>query len=153
MSDLKANQGLETPGSTSGARAGPAGRGRRPLAGWLRMAKLFLLGVAVITVGGVLLLRPWAWRTYHVNMLIDLSPNRALLAKRLAREARAYKLEIELSSQPYGSLDAIELVDLPNGIDLALVPGGVARRARHRDFFMAFIPSRPCRRAGSGARL
>lgn len=128
MSDLKVGQGFETPGFASAAPTGRAGPGRRPLLGWLRMAEMLLLGVGLIAIGTVLLLRPWVRRTYHVNMLIDLNPNRALLAERIAREARAYNLEIELSSQPYSSLDAIELVDLPNGLDLALVPGGVARR-------------------------
>jgi len=92
------------------------------------MAELLLLGLVLIAVGAVLLFRPWGTRTYHVKMLIDLDPNRALLAERIAEEARHHGLEVELSAQPYGSLDAIELVDLPNPIDLALVPGGVARR-------------------------
>ena len=101
---------------------------RRPLAGWLRMAELLLLGVALIAAGGVLLVRSWGKHTYRVNMLIDVDPNRALLAARVAEEARRHGLEVHLSREPYGSLDAIELVDRPNPIDLALVPGGVARR-------------------------
>jgi TRAP-type uncharacterized transport system substrate-binding protein len=92
------------------------------------MAEFLLLGVVLIVGGGVLLFRSWGSRTYHVNMLVDLEPNRALLAERLAKEAQSRGLEVKLSSQPYGSLDAIELVDQPNPIDLALVPGGVARR-------------------------
>jgi TRAP-type uncharacterized transport system substrate-binding protein len=92
------------------------------------MLELLLLGLALIAGGGLLLLRPWEPRTYRVNMLVDLDPNRALLAERIARDAPRHGLEVSLSSQPYGSLDAIELVDQPNPIDLALVPGGVARR-------------------------
>jgi TRAP-type uncharacterized transport system substrate-binding protein len=93
------------------------------------MAELLLLGLTLsVGCGGVLLFRSWGPRTYHVNMLIDLDPNRALLAERIAKEALPRGLEVELSSRPYGSLDAIELVDQPNPIDLALVPGGVARR-------------------------
>jgi TRAP-type uncharacterized transport system substrate-binding protein len=92
------------------------------------MAELLLLGVALIAVGGVLLVRPWGKRTCRVHMLIDVDPNRALLAARIAEEARRHGLEVHLSREPYGSLDAIELVDRPNPIDLALVPGGVARR-------------------------
>jgi hypothetical protein len=61
-------------------------------------------------------------------MLIDLEPNRALLAERIAAEARRHGLEVARSSRPHGALEAIELVDEPNPIDLALVPGGVARR-------------------------
>jgi TRAP-type uncharacterized transport system substrate-binding protein len=92
------------------------------------MMELLLLGVALIIVGVLLLWRPWERQTYRVHMLVDLDPNRALLAERLAREAGRHGLVVELSSQPYGSLEAIELVDLPNPIDLALVPGGVAGR-------------------------
>jgi TRAP-type uncharacterized transport system substrate-binding protein len=92
------------------------------------MAELTLLGLVLIAVAAWLLLRSWGTRTYHLNMLTDIDPNRAVLGERIAAEARRHGLEIELSSQPCGSLDAIELVDLPNPIDLALVPGGVARR-------------------------
>jgi TRAP-type uncharacterized transport system substrate-binding protein len=94
----------------------------------LRRAELLLLGVVVVAVIIVLLLRPWGGRTVRVNMLIDLDPNRALLAERIAREAPQHGLHVELSKESYGSLDAIDLVDKPNPIDLALVPGGVARR-------------------------
>jgi TRAP-type uncharacterized transport system substrate-binding protein len=92
------------------------------------MWELLLLGLALAIAGGLLLWRPWERRTYRVHMLVDLDPNRALLAERIAREARRHNLVVELSSQPCGSLEAIELVDLPNPIDLALVPGGVAGR-------------------------
>src|SRR5262249_29141037 len=105
----------------------PARPARRRLPGWLQL-EVLLLGLALLGVGAVLLLRPWGTRTCRVNMLVDLDPNRALLAERIAREAPRHGLEVELSSRSYGSLDAIELVDLPNPIDLALVPGGVARR-------------------------
>ncbi|HKI32933.1 MAG TPA: hypothetical protein VKA46_13860 [Gemmataceae bacterium] len=106
----------------------PSVPARRHLTGWLWKAELLLLGVTFIAIGGVLLLRPWEKRTYRVNMLIDLDPNRALLAERIAQEADRHGLKVVLSREPHGSLDAIELVDQPNPIDLALVPGGVARR-------------------------
>jgi hypothetical protein len=92
------------------------------------MAELTLLGVVLIAIAGCLLMRPWGARTRHVNMLTDIDPNRAVLGERIAAEARRHGLAIALSSQPCGSLEAIDLVDLPNPIDLALVPGGVARR-------------------------
>jgi TRAP-type uncharacterized transport system substrate-binding protein len=86
------------------------------------------LCIAGVLVIGLWVFRPWTTRTYKTLMLVDLDPNRALVAERLAREARRHGLAIELSSRPYGALDAIELVDEPNPIDLALVSGGVARR-------------------------
>jgi hypothetical protein len=84
--------------------------------------------LVLITVGCWLLFHSRGAGTYRVNMLIDLEPNRALLAERITAEARRHGLEVALSSRPYGSLEGIELVDEPNPIDLALVPGGVARR-------------------------
>jgi TRAP-type uncharacterized transport system substrate-binding protein len=103
-------------------------RGRRPLARTLWIAELFLIGLLVLAVVCVFLIRPWGKRTYRVNMLVDMDPNRAMLAERIAADAGRHGLEVELSQEPYGSLDAIEEVDRPNPIDLALVPGGVARR-------------------------
>jgi TRAP-type uncharacterized transport system substrate-binding protein len=103
-------------------------RARRPLAGLLLMAELLLLGLALAGVGGWLLVRSWRTHTYRVNMLVDVDPNRALLARRIAAEAKRHALDVELSTRAFGSLEAIELVDEPNPIDLALVPGGVARR-------------------------
>jgi hypothetical protein len=87
-----------------------------------------VVATILIVVVGVLVFRYWGTRSYRVNMLIDLDPNRAFLAQRIAEEAGRHGLAVDLSKEPYGSLDAIELVDSPNPIDLALVPGGVARR-------------------------
>jgi TRAP-type uncharacterized transport system substrate-binding protein len=115
--------GSDGPGS---CREAPARRRFR--FGWLRLTEVVVIGVALTVLGVVLLLRPWERRTYRLNMLVDLDPNRALLAERIAREGPRHGLHVELSSQPHGSLEAIELVDLPNPIDVALVPGGVARR-------------------------
>src|SRR5262249_41600065 len=101
---------------------------RRPLAGLLGRALLPFVGLALVAAGCWLLLHSRAASTSRVNMLIDLEPNRALLAERVAAEARRHGLEVALSSRPHGALEAIELVEEPNPIDLALVPGGVARR-------------------------
>ncbi len=89
---------------------------------------ILLLGLGLLGVGSVLLWHPWGSRTYHVHMLVDLDPNRALLAERIQKTALRHGLDVELSSEPYGSLKTMELVDEPNPIDLGLVSGGVARR-------------------------
>lgn len=116
---------MSAPMSLSPTPGRPA---RKPLSRLFKMTEFLLVGIALLGVGGYLLARYWGTRPCRVNMLIDLDPNRALLAHRIAEEAKRHNLEVELSSEPYGSLDAIELIDLPNPIDLALVPGGVARR-------------------------
>jgi hypothetical protein len=92
------------------------------------MATLLIGGTALLVAAGVLLLRPGKLRSYTINMLLDLDPNKAMLAERLAAEAQRKGLTVKLSNKAYGALEAIDLVDSPNPIDLALVPGGVAAR-------------------------
>jgi TRAP-type uncharacterized transport system substrate-binding protein len=92
-----------------------------------------LLVKVLIVVVPLALLALWVWRsfaprTYTVNMLVDIDPNRELVARRLAKEAKRYGLKVELSDKKYGALRAIDEVDKPTPIDLALVPGGVAAR-------------------------
>jgi hypothetical protein len=89
---------------------------------------LLLFSIGLITLGGVTLLRAWKPRTYTVNMLTDLVPNRRLLAQKMAEQARRYGLNVVLSAKEYGALDALALVDEPNPIDLAFVPAGVLGR-------------------------
>jgi NMT1 family protein len=104
----------------------PDQRVRTSLVPWRWLVKLLLIGVPVIVIG-VFVFASSAPRICKVHMLVDLDPNRALVAERLAKEAQRHGLEVELSQQAYGALEAIKLVDEPNPIDLALVPGGVAR--------------------------
>ena len=99
-------------------------RGRLPAAG-----VLLFVSAALIALGGLLLARSWKARTYHVNMLVDQAPTRALLATRIAAEGKKHGVDIKLSSRPFASLDALDLVDTPNDIDMALIPGGVALRS------------------------
>jgi hypothetical protein len=87
-----------------------------------------LVGGTALAVGGIVLLRPGAPRAHALHMLVDLDPNRAMLAERLAAEARQKGVTVTLSNRAYGALEAIDLVDSPNPIDLALVPGGVSAR-------------------------
>jgi TRAP-type uncharacterized transport system substrate-binding protein len=90
---------------------------------------LSLIAVGLIAVLGIVLARTWSPRAYRVEMLVDLIPNRALLAEQIAAKGKEHGLEVVLSSRPRGSLEAIELIDRPNPLDAALVPGGVTRRA------------------------
>jgi TRAP-type uncharacterized transport system substrate-binding protein len=102
--------------------------GRNPVPRVAGMAALLIGGTALLATAGVLLLRPGKPRAYAINMLVDLDPNKAMLAERLAGEARKKGVAVNLSSRAYGALEAIDLVDTPNPIDVALVPGGVAAR-------------------------
>jgi hypothetical protein len=99
----------------------------RPLISWLTLAEIALAAVILVAIV-LFLFRFRGARNGKVNMLVDLDPNRAMLAERIAREAQQHGLDVQLSEKPSGSLDAIDEVDKPNPIDLALVPGGVALR-------------------------
>jgi hypothetical protein len=103
-------------------------RGRRKVQVAVSVAMLagLLLGsVALFGVGVRQLFRLRRPSGYRLNMLTDLVPNRQVLARRLAAEARKRRLEINLSSRQYASLEGLKLVNAPNDVHLALVPGGV----------------------------
>jgi hypothetical protein len=71
--------------------------------------------------------------TYRLNMLTDPEPNRQVLARRIAAEARKRGLMIELAPRVYAALEGLKLVNDPNPIDIALVPGGVGGRGQFPD--------------------
>jgi hypothetical protein len=88
----------------------------------LSMAALLLVSVALVDLGGVLA-RSWKPRTCRVHMLTVPVPSQTPLSRRIAAELLRHGLAVELSSRPVGTLEALELVDSPNPIDLALVAG------------------------------
>jgi hypothetical protein len=67
---------------------------------------------------------------YRLHMVTDPVPNRQILARRMASEAHKRKLEIELTTRSYPSLEVLKLVDASDEISLAMVPGGVGNSAR-----------------------
>jgi hypothetical protein len=91
------------------------------------LAALLLVSVALFGFGLRQLVGLGRPASYRLNMLVDTEPNRQVLARRIAAEARRRGLVIELSPRAYPSLESLKLVDAPNPIDLALVPEGVAR--------------------------
>jgi hypothetical protein len=107
----------------------PSPRRRRKLkvVGLASLATLLVVSVALFVFGAHQLLHLGRPATYRLNMLVDTEPNRQVLARRIAAEARKHGLVIELSSRTYPSLEALRLVNEPNPIDMALVPEGVGR--------------------------
>jgi TRAP-type uncharacterized transport system substrate-binding protein len=101
---------------------------KRSVVRWLSTAAFLLVSLALVVLGGSLLARPWGTPTFQLNMLTDLDPNRALLAKRIETEGKRHGLNVALSKRPYGALESLKLIDEPNPIEVALVPGGVAER-------------------------
>jgi hypothetical protein len=107
--------------------AGPPSRDRSA-PGRLSMAAMLLVSLGLVALGGTILVRSWKPRTLKVHMLTDLALNQALVGKQIAAHSRRHGLEIELTNRPVGAFEALELVDTPNPIDLALVAGGITRR-------------------------
>jgi hypothetical protein len=94
------------------------------------LATLLVVSVALFGFGLRQLVHLGRPATYRLNMLTDPEPNRQVLARRIAAEARKRGLVIALSPRVYPSLEALALVNAPNPIDLALVPGGVGGPAQ-----------------------
>ena len=103
----------------------PRRRRKLRVVGLASLAILLLVSVALFVFGLRQLLHLGGPATYRLNMLVDTEPNRQILARRIAAEARKRGLVIELSTRSYSSLESLKLVDAPNTIDIALVPEGV----------------------------
>jgi hypothetical protein len=103
----------------------PRRRRKLKVVGLASLAILLLVSVALFGLGVHQLLHLGRPTSYRLNMLVDTEPNRQVLARRIAAEARKRGLVIELSSRAYPSLEALRLVNEPNPIDMALVPEGV----------------------------
>src|SRR3954471_22120797 len=90
--------------------------------GLASLATLLLVSVALLGFGVRQLLHLGRPATYRLNLVVDTEPNRQILARRIAAEARKRGLLIELSPRVYPSLESLKLVNAPNPIDLAVVP-------------------------------
>ena len=95
---------------------------------WLAMAALLVVSFGLVIFGGFLLARTWRPKILKVQMLTELSLNQALMGKQIAANSRRHGLDVELTKKTFGTLEALELIDSPNPIDIALVVGGVTRR-------------------------
>ncbi len=98
-----------------------------PVVRLVSLTTLLLVGIVLFVFGLRQLLSLGHPVTYHLNLVMDNEPNRQVLARRIAAEARKHGLVIELSETTYPSLESLKLVNTPNPIDVALVPEGVGR--------------------------
>jgi TRAP-type uncharacterized transport system substrate-binding protein len=62
-------------------------------------------------------------------MTTDTTPLTVLLAEQIRAEGARHRLQIVLTTKEYGTLEALEEVDAPNEIKLAMVTGGVTTRS------------------------
>jgi TRAP-type uncharacterized transport system substrate-binding protein len=74
------------------------------------------------------LFRPSVPRSYKVRMTTDVSRRNVALAEQLRAEAARHNLELVPTAKEYGTLEALEEVDTPNDIKVALIVGGVTAR-------------------------
>jgi TRAP-type uncharacterized transport system substrate-binding protein len=110
--------------AASGRRPGQ----RRPWLGFAIVGAVLLVAIPVCVFATVALLRPSAPRTHRIHMTTDTTPRTVLLGKQLRAEGARHHLDIVLTAKEYGTLDALELVDAPNEIKLALAVAGVTAR-------------------------
>ena len=82
----------------------------------------------LIAVGVMVLLWPSPPRTHRIAMVTDIEPHRNLLGQQIREEGRRHHLDIVLSSNNYGALEALAKVDSPSDFKLALVHGGITAR-------------------------
>ena len=68
------------------------------------LATLLLVSLALFGFGLRQLVHLGRPATYRLNMLVDMEPNRQVLARRIAAEARRHGLRIELSARLYPRL-------------------------------------------------
>jgi hypothetical protein len=102
----------------------PRRRRRLQVVSFASLAILLLVSVALFVFGLRQLLHIGGPVTYRLNMLTDPQPNRQVLARRIAAEARKHGLLIELAPRVYPSLEGLRLVNAPNPIDIALARAG-----------------------------
>ena len=95
---------------------------------WIAMAAMLLVSFGMVGLGGSLLVRNWKPKVIQVQMLTDISLNQALMGKQIAANAPRHGLRVELSKSQVGAIEALDLVDAPNPIDIAMVGGGITRR-------------------------
>jgi TRAP-type uncharacterized transport system substrate-binding protein len=89
--------------------------------------------ILVVAIAGCLFaviafLRPPGPRTYRVYMTTDVSRRNVLLAQQIRAEGARRHLDIVLTAKEYGTLDALEEIESPSEVKLALIVGGVTSR-------------------------
>ncbi len=84
--------------------------------------------IGVLALGGYLIARSASEREYQVRVITDVVPMPAMMARRIAANSQRQGLVVDLEKRSVTALEALDLVDKLNPIDVALVPGGVAQR-------------------------
>src|SRR5262245_17958146 len=105
----------------------PRSRRRLRIIRFASLATLLLVSVMLFGFGVRQLVHLGRPATFRLTMVVDTEPNRQVLARRIAAEARRRGLTIGLSPRTYPALEGLGLVNAPNPVNLALVPEGIGR--------------------------
>jgi protein-S-isoprenylcysteine O-methyltransferase Ste14/TRAP-type uncharacterized transport system substrate-binding protein len=120
--------GLTGEAGDAAGEGGDAYALRIPEPGWLwpmLIGAVVVVGFGVTVFTAFALLHPPPPRVYQLHMATTTVPRRIYLAEEIRKEGARHHLEIVLTDKRYGGLQALQEVDAPNAIKLALVPGGV----------------------------
>src|SRR5262249_17423686 len=89
---------------------------------------LLLVAITGCLVAVLTLFRPSAPRTHRVLMTTDISRRNVMLAEQIRAEGARHHLDIVLTAREYGTLEALEEIESPSAVKLALIVGGVTTR-------------------------
>jgi hypothetical protein len=104
-----------------------------PVIHWSRVwiivvCAVVIVGLVVTICALLALLHPSSHRMHRVHTVTDIVPLRVQLAEMLRDEGAHHHLDLTLTYRNHGSLEVLDLVDVPNEFKLAMVPGGVTAR-------------------------
>src|SRR5262245_44357916 len=114
--------------SNHGPASLPQLRGRQVWLPFSRVGSVVVIAITFCLYTALTLLRSSAPRSHHVHMTTDISRRNVWLAEQIRAEAARRHLEIVLTAEEYGTLEALEEIDSSSEIKLALVVGGVTSR-------------------------
>jgi TRAP-type uncharacterized transport system substrate-binding protein len=103
-------------------------RGRRAWLGLAIVIPVLVIAIALCVYTVSNLLRSSATRSHRVQMTTDISRRNVELADQIREEATRHRLEIVPTANEYGTLEALEAIDSPSEVKLALIIGGVTAR-------------------------
>jgi TRAP-type uncharacterized transport system substrate-binding protein len=92
------------------------------------LGAVLAIAIAGCLFAALVLLRPAARRTHALHLTTDPMRRTVLLAEQIRAEGARHHLDIILTPNEYGTLEALNEVDSPSANKFALVVGGVTAR-------------------------
>jgi TRAP-type uncharacterized transport system substrate-binding protein len=92
------------------------------------LGAVLIVAITGCVLAALALLRPSSRRRHEIHLTTDTMPRTVVLAKQLRAEGARHHLDIVLTANEQGTLDALEKIDSPSKNRFALVVGGVTTR-------------------------